>query len=335
MNRIPALSLLADACGFFAGIWIKDLLFLLFGLVFAQNFGLRVNAVSVFGLTFTWNTDGTWTKGARKFSPLIQHSLIGRRNADGQYEKDHELLYSVVRTLVLAACTGVVLYVCNYPLRVCIWGVPGYSELFIGWLCIGLCWMVLQTAGIMIYVYGISMRRLGGYVRQITRRMRQGESLSAMGLQPLDTLPYKNPGKPERLLYLGIYLTMLLLEERTNELKAPTEQLAACMTQEQFLLPETLAYYWMVFYYSRYELNPALAQSYLSRCASAIYQDKDANARRVLAYYAFGTERDPVRTRKYLDEAWEALDRFSSGEERELERRLLQELEWHLQQQKA
>ncbi|MBQ9695195.1 MAG: hypothetical protein IJV58_02070 [Oscillospiraceae bacterium] len=125
MNRIPAVSLLADACGFFAGIWIKDLLFLLFGLVFAQNFGLRVNAVSVFGLTFTWNTDGTWTKGARKFSPLIQHSLIGRRNADGQYEKDHELLYSVVRCLVLAACTGVVLYVCNYPLRVWIWGVPG------------------------------------------------------------------------------------------------------------------------------------------------------------------------------------------------------------------
>ena len=312
-------------------VWTKDIVQILAELLFAPQFGLRLNIISLFGLRLERQQDGTWTRSFKQFTPMMQHNLITLRKEDGTCAEAHELAFSIVRFLILAAVSFLVLHLCDLSIRTVIWGVPGYSEYFLAAYALGLCWHTIVNLGIMIYVFGFSMKKLGGYVQSLIKRLRAGESFASMGLRPLEELPYKNPLKIEKLMYLSLYLSMLLEQERTEELAAPTRQLAGCITPTEYLVQETWAYYWMIFYYSRYELSPRIARAYLDRVSPSIYQDKDANAKRVLAYYYFGSENDPAKARRYLDEAWAAVEHFSTSAERDLERRLLQELEYYLQ----
>ena len=112
----------------------------------------------------------------------------------------------------------------------------------------------------------------------------------------------------------------------------PIQDMTNYFRNQHFIMAQTPNYYWLVFYYSRYELNPSAATYFLNMIRDSIEHDKDANAKRVLAYYAFGIEQDFPKARRLVNEGFACVDSFSVGAERELERKLLLELDGFLRQ---
>ena len=87
-------------------------------------------------------------------------------------------------------------------------------------------------------------------------------------------------------------------------------------------------YMWLIFWYSRYDIDPSAAKAFYDRVGHVLENDKDANAKRVLGYYAFGIERDIYKAQRYVNEGLAVIESFSlPGEEREMERKLLRELQ--------
>ena len=81
--------------------------------------------------------------------------------------------------------------------------------------------------------------------------------------------------------------------------------------------------------FSTPEINPEIAALYYNKASAAMASDNDANTKRVLAYYAYGIQRDPQKARFFIDKANEVIDKFSptAPAENRLERRLINELD--------
>ena len=106
--------------------------------------------------------------------------------------------------------------------------------------------------------------------------------------------------------------------------------------KREFILQETLSYYWLIFYYSRYEINPVNADTFFERVSRTLLNDSDANAKRVLAYYYYGVKNDIPKAQQYLREGFAVVDKFSvPGAERDLERKLLLDLDEIIQRRLA
>ena len=349
------IRLLVGSFGFCAvAIWIKELVQLCTAMLLAPKFGFKVNRFSIFHIVFT-KQDGVWvrSKGAR--SPLIQTLItvdLSKPHVPGETEKKEKLL-EALRVLILllfsagifALCFPSVMTVfkdCQSLLDCRLSGVSAETLLpvvladmsildcFLAGFSVGMCWHSLVTMAIRLYVYGVMMKKLPGYVQTLTNRLRAGERFSAMGLRPLEELPYKNPTQMEKMFYYSFYLSAMLDQGNIGALQKPTQEMTSYFRNREYIMQETWNYYWLVFYYSRFELNPPAATHFLNKIREAIDQDKDANAKRVLAYYAFGIEQDFPKARNLWSESYAALEKCSCVGERELERKLLSDLDGFL-----
>lgn len=310
-------------------IWIKSLLDIAMALLLAPRFGLCCKFFSLFGLQFK-KTDGRWEHSFERLSPLCEHHVTVDVSQTQEGHVLREQQFARLRYIVKAA-VGVLVTVLVWPSVSAIFaGNAGYLDVFLASIGAGLLLHALMAMGIYIYVHYFSMKRLGGYVDQLTRRLRAGDSFASMQLVPVEQLPYKSPTAIEKLLYYNYYLNYLLETGQTAALAAPTHALTEIMRGRTYTIQETYSYYWLIFYYSRYELDPALAKMFLHRCWPTISTDKDANAKRVLAYFAFGIEHDRDKAWTLLNEARAVVGSYSLGAERALEIRLLDELEGFL-----
>ena len=149
------------------------------------------------------------------------------------------------------------------------------------------------------------------------------------GYFPAPVDPVKRRALNEKVLYLMFYCEYLLDAGRTEEMRYPIYSLNNMLSGEPFSLQFILAYMMLIFYYSRYEINPEIAALYYNKASAAMASDNDANTKRVLAYYAYGIQRDPQKARFFIDKANEVIDKFSptAPAENRLERRLINELD--------
>ena len=158
--------------------------------------------------------------------------------------------------------------------------------------------------------------------------MRQGIPFEQMDLKPVSQLPYKNPSKLEKMMYYQLYIPYLIDRNDIEGLKDPIREMTDFYGKRDYIVQETLSYYWLIFYYSRYEINPANADAFFTRVSGTLLSDSDSNAKRVLAYYHFGVKRDVEKAEQYIKEGLAVIDKFSlPGAEREQERKLLLDLE--------
>ena len=328
------IAYLIELTAFFPlAVWCKELLFLGSGMLLAPRFGFKLNQFSLFGHQFL-KQNGIWTHRRDKRSIHIQSmlrvDLTQPRPADVLERQEKQL--EALRVLLLCIVTAL-LTVPSIPSILRIWhGGTDLLDAFLAGLSVGMCFQSLTTIGIRLYVYGVMMKKLGGYVQSLTNRLRAGAHFSDLGLRPVEELPYRNPTGIEKRLYYGLYLSAMLESGQIGALQKPTRELTAMLRDSDVLIADTWCYYWLVFYYSRFELNPAAATHFLNKIRTTIEHDRDANAKRVLAYYAFGIEQNFPKSRAFLDEAYAVIDQFSTLGERDLERRLLDELDKFLRQ---
>lgn len=313
---------------FVVSIWLKELVQLCTGLLLAPIFGFKLNRFSLFGLGFT-KEDGAWKCSRGTPSILIQSLItvdLTKSYTPEEIEKK-EKQFETLRILILFAVSGAIMPLCFQPILHVINHSASVPDAFLAGLGIGMCWHSLAALLIRLYVYGIMMKKLSGYVQTLTNRLRAGERFSVLGLRPIEELPYQNPTQIEKMLYYSYYLSAMLEQGEIGALQKPTREMTSYFRERDYILQNTWHYYWLIFYYSRYELNPMLATHFLNKVRNTIENDKDVNAKRVLAYYAFGIEQNFSKSRMLADEAYAVLEKFPTEGERELERKLLAELD--------
>ncbi len=315
---------------FFVSIWLKSIIEIVTGLLLAPKFGLRVSRIDVLHLQFV-RQDGRWVRSTKKFSYLIQHLITVDVSKPVPEDIDtKEKQFNAIRLGILFVISGLICAACSGPLRVLVSGEPSVLESFLGVFGVAMVIHSISALSIALYTYGVMMKRMGGYVNSLTKRLRAGDSFTSMHLLPVEELPYKKITDIEKMFYYGYYLNAMLEQNEIGALQKPTREMTLYFRNRDYIVQETWNYYWLVFYYSRFELNAAAAQHFLERIRTTIEKDNDANAKRVLAYFAFGIEQDFPKARALLNEAYAVIDKFSVGAERVLERRLLDELDGFL-----
>lgn len=314
---------------FIVSIWALSLLKILLHLTIAPKFGMRCCTISGFGLLFM-NEDGRWKCAKDKFSPIIQDVLIvdiSKPVPDDIDKKErHYLLFC--KTMEVLFSVVLFLLLKDRVRATMVWeGVSGV-DLFLGSFAYGVIFQAFCHFIITVYVQIMVTKNLGGYVNSLLKKLRQGVSFEAMGLKPVSQLPYKKPNNIEKMMYYQIYVPYLISTGDIDGLKEPIEEMRKYFAKRDYIIQETLSYYWLIFYYSRYELISVNADAFYTRVSGTLLNDPDANAKRVLAYYYYGVKNDVEKARQYIREGLAVIDKFSApGAERELERKLLLELD--------
>ncbi len=314
---------------FVVSIWALSLLKILLHLTIAPKFGMRCCTISGFGLLFI-NEDGKWKCRKDKFLPIIQDMLIVdiTKPVPADIEKKsmyYSLLCNAAEFLLAIA---VFLLLKNQVRATMAWEDVGAVDLFLGALAYGMILQAFCHVLINFYAHFVIMKRLGGYVNELIKKLRQGVSFEAINLKPLSQLPYKKPSNLEKMMYYQMYVPYLIWTGDIDGLKEPMEEMRKYFAKRDFIIQETLNYYWLIFYYSRYEIIPANADAFFTRVSGTLLSDPDSNAKRVLAYYYYGVKNNVEKARQYIREGLAVIDKFSApGAERELERKLLLELD--------
>jgi hypothetical protein len=302
----------------------KEIIALIADFILAPLFGMRVKAVSFFGLAFNLQ-NGKWVASQHKKTALIQHEVrfddrIPVEEYSDKKSKWLQLTTTVIKILAAAAicfaCRGFFSKDKKSPL-----------DILIISFALGMVLQALTSLGIFLYTHLILMKRLGGYINTLLSRLRKGEELSSLNMQPVEMLPYENPTKTEKILYYQIYMAHLAATDNYEAMRSPSHQAMDYIMSHDYLTQETLAYYWLIFYFSEVEPDEKSAKALLEKLGDIIRNDKDPNARRVLAYYMFNIQHNAERAEALVTEGFAALNTARClSTERELERKLLTKL---------
>ena len=318
---------------FFFSIQLKQLVNVAFTVLAAKHFGLKCDSVSLFGLLLKKHDD-KWEYVKGKPTLICNAGItldLSLQQTPEQIDRN-EKLFSIIQRIILVILSILFVFLFRGLMIDGLTLKGNILEVFAAYFAFGMCFHTLASIFIYFYTFQVAMKKLGGYYGAQIKKIRSGEKIASLDLKPIDQLGFDKPTKAERGMYNTLYATYLIASGRTDELAPVAHELHAQYSNSEYLLAETGAYYFLIFYYSRYELNPTIASHYLKKCAATISADKDSNGKRVLAYYAFGIEQDFAKSRALLNEAFAVIEKFSIGDERELERKLLWELDGFLKE---
>lgn len=317
----------------------RTIVSLCYDFIFGRFFSFYCNQVSFFGRTFYRRKKSEkWKYRRDKDSLIIQHNMsidLESRIPDNMDRRDF-LLSFTKQLFNMAVCAGLIFLGIKLGMIDRIKNYSGnYLMAFLDWFIIG---YVLQSIGslvIFLRVYFVMMKRLAGFTSRALNKLRQGYPFESMDLKPLRELPYPAASPVEKAMYSQIYLCYLASNGKEDEMPEYIQYLEQQVYNKDFIIQNTGMYYWLVFYYSRYWLDPQKATYYFDKVSTILMSDPDANGKRIRAYYAFGIEQDFPKARKLLTEAQQVVADFSIGAERELERQFLRELDDFLNKQGA
>lgn len=311
-------------------LMLKTLVDTLISLFVAPRFRFRCSQASFFGWVFT-NNNGKWSSDFEMPSPLC-HSIviIDKNKMEGSDWEKLDKRYMTARAFILLLIS-VPLLIIGFP---AILRTPGAKatvpDIIFAAFSAGFFFHCMSSIVIMIYTQTVMMKGLGGYIQSLINRMRAGEAFYSLNMRPLGELGYEKVTDAEKMMYNAIYVEYLFSLERFDELRQPTYEMTDYLLHKEFNPALTLNYYWLIFYYSRLEKNPAIADSLVEKMGASLTSDKDSNARRVLAYYQYGIKGNVRAAKRYVDEGLAVIESFSFPQERELERKLLLELDKEL-----
>lgn len=314
--------------GFFIiSIMAVQMIEVILNIIFIPRFGFKISFVSFFGLVFM-KQEEKWKISLNGLSYLCQCNImhdISKPVSEDSEKKERQASYLVkVSVLLISLFTAFMCSDCF--LKLFHGGTASLLDIFIVSFVTGMVVHSITHFGICVYTYKTIMKRLGGYVNTIGKKMCQGYSFEELNLRPIEELPYKNVSQTEKLLYYNFYVYYLVATGQTEKLPEISHEMTYLLEYSEFIVQQTGLYYWLIYYYSRYEINSERADKFLKKVWPVLSEDSDANAKRVLAYYYYGIQRDREKARKYLKEGLDCVGDFSYGAERDLERKLLQEL---------
>lgn len=295
-------------------------------IVTARPFGYELNALSIFGYVFIKDSmTGKFKGRMNQFTPTVSCITVYDNKkpvSDDCFESDQKRVWlnAVVNSIICTIIAAIIIY--TYILSK-LDGENGFIQFFslsvgIGLLFQSVISLIIAKAVIDKVNYG-----LGGLVEKYRRMMLNGVPFEMFDMEPLESLDYSSNTFAEELFYYQYYCYYLISNGRIEEARDTTEKMRAILDSKEVNLHLVFFFSWLLFFYSRFELNAELADKYFYATRNLLEHDNDANSKRVLAYYYFGIRQDYDCARRYVDEGLARVDLFSRGSERELERQML------------
>ena len=257
------------------------------------------------------------------FSPIFQIS----RSKENETEKED--------MTTAAASYGFNTLMCIVCSIVMLWAVL-HKEMMpsmVKWLLIGaaayliLSW-ILRTV-IFIKVVPNAKNSLSYYTRQQLERLKVGIPLDELVLPPYKELDLPAIGS-EIVSYdcvRFIYLVWTKQYDKLREVVSELEKELYIGDGKAYVKAYTGGYYDLIFYYSCFDRSPFNAKYYFDIVEKDLINDRDANGKRVLAFYYYYNFNDIPTAEKYISEAYDMLPNFSVYlQEREYERMLLDKI---------
>lgn len=303
----------------------------LISLLLAPSFGLKVNMITLWGNIFT-KKDGEWVRTRGKFSFLPQTRTIidiSKPIPENPHTKTIPIDLIMIGTHLLITI-GMLFAWLAVPLSDDFIVVVEWRTVLF-WMFIDCALVTILHISLFIRVHFIKKSGLEGHCEYLLNCMRRGEDFPASYMRPVEELPFGSPKQATKIKYYRLYTMYLLWTGQYDRLYLPMHETAVYLRNRSYVVSDTGYYYDVVFYYSRFEFDPSAARYFMDKIRSVLASDPDANAKRVLAYYAYGVENDREKARYFINEALAVVDNFSlPGMERELERRLVTELDERL-----
>ena len=295
--------------------------------IFADKFDLKVKAFSLFGLTFTKN-DNNWIRSFKKISPLCECAICLNIEKAGskdslkiqkQFAYLERFISLIIALLIIWATKD--LFIAWYKGE----SLSFLEFLFIGF-SIGMLFHSIIHILISIYLFEIMYKGFLGYIQSKFDMIKHCNSFEELDLKPIEELPHQPHTSWERLIYDMLYCYHLLTVNKIEEMKNVSHEMTDILWEKEFLLNNTGAYYWLIFYYSEFEPSLEKAERFRDKAWTVLSKDNEANAKRVLAYYFYRLHKDEKKAKILLDDGLSVIDKYSMGAEREFEKNLLLKL---------
>ena len=317
--------------GFLLAHWTSDAVKIPCAVLISPKFGYRCADFTLFGYIFS-NRDGKWSGSRGRFSIVNTYHVM--LDLDKPFREDYNrrgFISSLIADIILTAVTAVVIVLCWNSAAAILSGKFEFIDATLALYAVMLGIRCISSYCITIYSFCVASKRLGGYIDSKLNMLRAGASFAELDMRPFEELPYKKCTQAEEVLYKTVYAFYLLGLGRIDEMAAPIHELTAYLRCRDFSVNNILALMLLIFWYSRYEINAEVAAQFYNKTASAFANDTDPNTRRVMAYYAYGIERDDSKARFFLEQARSGLgDWKGSAAEKQLELRLIDELDGFL-----
>ena len=316
---------------FFIAIIALQIIECILDIIIAPRFGLKILTASVFGFLFI-RDNGQWKISFHRLSPVCKCQIGYGLNTpipENSFEREKQATY-LIRALVVLISLLMVFFFWNgndsLGLSYGEWELLWNLLMVRNWFVAGMLVFSVVNMGLCIYIFQISAKRMCGYVDRAIQKLRQGYSFEELNLKPMEELAFKKVTDAEKLCYYYVYVYYLLAASQMEELDKVSEEITRLLETSIYEIHYTGLYYWLVYYYSKYYVDSHRADQFLKMAWPVLSKDSDANAKRVLAQYYYGIRGDVNKAREYLMEGLACVEKFSVGTEREMERRLLEEL---------
>lgn len=168
---------------------------------------------------------------------------------------------------------------------------------------------------------------------KIVKKFMEGVPIDDIDVPPYTSYGYKDPSKAEIANYQHFaYLKAIwnFDSKSLDEIVSSTEKginISYGFKDGAFLMSLTNNYYDLLHYYSALKFDKHRAEYIFHTIGKDLTKDKDANGKRVLAYYTFFVLEDPQTAMKLVKEGLELVPEYPIISQRPLEERLLRELE--------
>lgn len=304
---------------------LSSLLKALMGIVLAKKYGMIVDRISIFGYVFNRDSiTGVYTKYMDKFSIISSSHVIydiSRPFTDKSSEAENKVLWNsawISSTILLLIAVPSLIFGFNMSET----GFEGIASSFLKGFGFGAAFQAVVFVCTALYTMNRMKKGIMREFEKCRRALVGGVPYNMLSMKPIEQLG-SNYSFAEELMYDAFYCQYLLAIEKFDELRIVTDRVKNILYNREPIMQYTLSYYWLVYYYSRYEINAEYANKFYRAVEHILIKDKDANAKRVQAYYYYAIKQDVKAARRFVDEGLAVVDKFSVGDEREVERKSL------------
>ena len=327
------------AMAFVFGFFIISLLFANFltgitQLITAKKFNFIVKWFSFFGLFFCKNGE-KWSNNNGGFMPFCE--CVMNFNKESLKQDSIELqkrfyLFENYSTLTISLLFNIYTIYLFFSL------VNGKSlsmfDIFYIGFSFGMLFHSFRHLKTTNYIYNILYKGFLGYVQSKCDLMKFNENFDNFDLKPIEELPYKSISNAEKIIYYLLYCNYLLSLNRIEEMKKVSQELSELVIKQMFLLNFCKAYYWLIFYYSEFEIDKEKADIFLKKAKPALSIDNDPSAKMVLAYYSYRMYEDKANAMSLIEEGLSVVDDNLILAEKNLQKKLLLNLKNEIESKK-
>ncbi|MBR1798238.1 MAG: hypothetical protein IJ757_09570 [Clostridiales bacterium] len=310
-----------------AALIAEQTLYLILEIILAPFYCCKLGSVELLGFVFTRGSDDKWHyEQHRQSFMILGQPVLDIKKLDGvpydsiEKKGNQMMVLCGIINLILSSAVGIAC--------IKLWSAEGIMSSFPRTFGGSMIFYALFKTGITFYsLYKSTKDSLSRYRTIAINKIRSGIPVELLDLKPLSQLPYKDPIPAEKMLYLPLYFTYLDASRQFDKLPAAVDDINLMLinaNDNRYLIPSR---YDLLYYYSCHDINPEKAKAIYNQIKPVIEKDKDANAYRILGYYALNILKDKEKAGSYVSLARGTVESFSMGSERDLEKELIDRLQ--------